>query len=501
MGQDNVSLLVMTPPAGSTKNLTAVTNEASQWWFFCLLIVSLKFVLLAMDPLPKLFMGDSGSYIWTALTGWIPPDRSYFYGYVIRWSSGWTGSLTSLLVLQVFASAGTAVMVAWICRSIFEMQIKLCFLLGFLCAVDPLQLVWERYVLTETLSLLVYVSVLYWSFHYLKKGRIRDLIIVQGFSVLLIGFRMSYLLVVQVSAFILPIVAFYPVLLRTVGSLLMRNASVDSLKLLSLHLLVSVAVMFAFHSAYKCLNGLMSQQQPAYLYTTGLSILSFWAPALVPEDATDPQLAQIIRQGKEFNIEDLDSRNAQRFAPEGLVGRWLKVEQDLSRANEVARQTALHALKRNPAAIIALAVKNYGKYWSVSSMKRYARTDLKPGDLTSEAPILVKHFQWATPLNITNERSSLAQRYLLGSWPYWFLLLVIPIISGIALLRKVDSRHLILLFVHASVLLAVITTLAPQPSVRYLQPLSLLTILSLAVCIQAFFSRRSATKSMCERAG
>ena len=482
--------------AETRKSVTAVTNELSQWWLFCLLIVSLKFFLLALDPLPKLFMGDSGSYIWTALTGWIPPDRSYFYGYVIRWSSVWTESLTSLLVLQVFASAGTAVMVAWICRSIFEMPIRLCFLLGLLCAVDPLQLVWERYVLTETISLFVYVSVLYWSFRYLKEWRIRDLIIVQGISALLIGFRMSYLLAVQVSTFILPIVAFYPILLPARKSLLKQNPCAGSLRLLSLHLLVSVAIMFVFHGAYKRFNGLLSHQQPAYLYTTGISILSFWAPALFPEDATDPRLAQIIRQGKEFNIEDLGSRNAQRFAPGGLVDRWLKVELDFSRANEVAKQTALRALKRNPAAIIALAVKTYGEYWSVSSMKHYARIDLAHGDLTSEIPILAERFHWAMSPNITNERFSLAQRYLLGSWAYCFLLLLTPIICGLALLRTLDPRPLILMCVHASVLLAVITTLATEPNVRYLQPLSLLTILSLAVCIHAILSRRSAARSV-----
>ncbi len=59
------------------------------WWLFCLLILGLKFFLLALDPSPRLFMGDSGSYLWTALTGWIPDDRSYFYGYIVRWVSVW----------------------------------------------------------------------------------------------------------------------------------------------------------------------------------------------------------------------------------------------------------------------------------------------------------------------------------------------------------------------------------------------------------------------------
>jgi hypothetical protein len=309
---------------------------------------------------------------------------------------------------------------------------------------------------------------------------------------------MSYLLTVQVSTFILPIVAFYPILLPARKNLLKQGPQAGSLRLLSLHLLVSVAIMFVSHGAYKRFNGLMSQQPPAYLYATGLSILSFWAPALVPEDATDPRLAQIIKQGKEFNIEDLDSRNAQCFAPGGLVDRWLKVELDFSRANEVARQTALRALKRNPAAIIALAVKTYGEYWSASSIKHYARFDLAHGNFTSEVPILAERFHWATPPKTMNEHFSLAQRYLLGSWAYCFLLLVTPAICGMALLRTLDPRSLILIFVHASVLLAVITTLALQPSVRYLQPFSLLTILSLAVCIQAILSRGKTARSVRE---
>ena len=88
---------------------------------------------------------------------------------------------------------------AWICRSIFELRIRLCFVLGFLGAVDPFQLVWERYVMTETISLFFYVAGLYFSFLYLKHRRIRHLAILHGLSVFLIAFRMSYLLVVQLN--------------------------------------------------------------------------------------------------------------------------------------------------------------------------------------------------------------------------------------------------------------------------------------------------------------
>ena len=62
--------------------------------------------------------------------------------------------------------------------------------------------------MTETFSLLVYVVVLYWSLAYLRNRRLWQLAVVQALSVLLIGFRMSYLLVVQACTILLPLIAF-----------------------------------------------------------------------------------------------------------------------------------------------------------------------------------------------------------------------------------------------------------------------------------------------------
>ena len=97
-------MMSKTPATGELVAYTGVFRDAN-WWLFCLLILALNFLLLAFDPLPKLFMGDSAGYLWTAFSGLPPPDRSFLYGYVIRWSSLWTGSLTSLLILQAFFGA------------------------------------------------------------------------------------------------------------------------------------------------------------------------------------------------------------------------------------------------------------------------------------------------------------------------------------------------------------------------------------------------------------
>lgn len=152
------------------------------WWLFCLLVFAIKVLLLVLDPSPKLFMGDSGSYIWTALTGWIPSDRSYFYGYTIRWLALWPGSFTPLLLVQAVAGGITAVVFAIICSRLLCLSSRLSYLFGLLCALDPCQIVWERYVMTETFSLLLYVLVLYASLLYLRDRRIWQLAVVQVIS-------------------------------------------------------------------------------------------------------------------------------------------------------------------------------------------------------------------------------------------------------------------------------------------------------------------------------
>ena len=98
----------------------AASPAVNAWWLFCALIFAIKLLLLWLDPTPKLYMGDSGSYIHTALTGSIPRDRSYFYGYLVRWLAVWPHSFTPLLVAQALASGATAIVFALICSRFFE---------------------------------------------------------------------------------------------------------------------------------------------------------------------------------------------------------------------------------------------------------------------------------------------------------------------------------------------------------------------------------------------
>jgi hypothetical protein len=472
--------------------------SSHSWSLFCLGIVVLKFLLVALDPLPKLYLGDSFSYIWTAVSGWMPEQRSFLYGYVIRWSSIWTGSLTSLLILQVFLGIVIAIMVAWICRAIFNLPKAISYLFGLFCSIDPLQLAWERYVMTETCSLFFYVFVLQQSFIYLRDRRIANLLAVQLLSVLTIGFRMSFLIVVQFMAVALPVIAFF----APTGPA--ETAAVPRWQFRFLwrvifwrHLAASIITMFLLDQGYQHVNGILSHGEPAHIRASGYFLLAIWAPALQPQDADDPRLADIIAHGNEFGLRNILARNWQMFAPDGLVHRWDRAEPDAGKSNKIATRTALNAFKRDPAAVVGLATTTYLSFWTGWDghfMRKIAKTDLRqyPTLRDSELKLLAKRFHLASRADLGSEPQTLTKWYYVAASPYFFLVLLSPVLSFALLFIARDKANTLLLFAHTTVLLTSTFLLSLYPVPRFLHPLSLLTLLCLALAVKSLLEWRSA---------
>jgi hypothetical protein len=249
MGRTHDATLKIDTAAPQRAWAGATFRVANRWLQFCVLVLAIKLLLLWLDSTPKLYMGDSSSYIHTALTGSIPSDRSYFYGYLVRWLAVWPHSFTPLLIAQALASGATAIVFALVCSRFFRISKRLFFLFGLMCALDPCQLVWERYVMTESFSLLVYVLVLYWSLAYLRDRRLWQLAVVQTLSVLLIGFRMSFLPVVQACTILLPLIAFARCGLPALRKRLEARTGSDCLTTGLTHVVASVAMMFVMHGA------------------------------------------------------------------------------------------------------------------------------------------------------------------------------------------------------------------------------------------------------------
>ena len=118
------------------------------------------------------------------------------------------------------------------------------------------------------------------------------------------------------------------------------------------------------------------------------------------------------------------------------------------------------------------------------SIWRYARNDLGYGKVTDDqVKTLAEKFGFQSVKQLPAQPFSLLQRYFLGAWPYYFVVVVSPLICAFAIWLSRDRAFALLLFFHASILLVVVTALSPQAGIRYIQPLSLLTLLSIAICV------------------
>jgi hypothetical protein len=345
--------------------------------------------------------------------------------------------------------------------------------------------------MTETFSLLVYVLVLYWSLAYLRDRRLWQLAVVQALSVLLIGFRMSFLPVVQACTILLPLIAFAPCVVAALRKRL--EARVPQGKVLAIglaHVAASIAMMFVMHGAYKYANGWLSNREPGYLYDAGAHLAAVWAPALEPSDASDPRFRDLIANGPQFKIKDLRTRNAQQYGKGLLIDRWREIEKDPRKNDRVARETAINALRHRPLEIVGIAVETYMGYWNQGSIRKYARTDLGYANMNDDAvKMFAEKFGFRTVKDPRTQPYSLLQQYFVRSWPYYFIVIVSPLVCAFAIWLSRDRAFALFLFVHASILMVVVTALSPQPCIRYLQPVSLLTLLSIAICADGLARR------------
>ena len=107
-------------------------------------------------------------------------------------------------------------------------------------------------------------------------------------------------------------------------------------------------------------------------------------------------------------------------------------------------------------------------YWNPESIWRYARIDLGYGKLSDDQiKMLTEKFGFQTVKHLPAQPYSLLQQYFLAAWPYYFIVVVSPLVCAFATWLSRDRAFALLLFIHASILMVVITAgMHPLPSTR-----------------------------------
>ena len=458
------------------------------WPVFVVLLGIIQGGLLWMDHHPKFFFGDSGSYIWTSISGSPPTDRSFVYGYFIRLVALTTQSLTMLVVVQVLMASFICVVAAHLLMRYFRVRPWCAFGAVLLFALEPLQLLYARYVMTETLALFVFVFYVWVALHYLEDSRIKWLAVLQGLAVLLISVRFAFIPLAWICAFVIPLLSV-PAIYAKAGS-----GGVKPVLRISAHIVMSVLLLFVFTTAYKHLHGYLQHKPPAYTYDDGFFALEFVVPILEPEDFPDEKLGRQILSDPAWLLFDRRNRAVHRWVEDGTVARLRKLVPDRLQANAIARQAAFHAVIHKPLAFLHLGWQSFTDYFDPSYLRSSMESDLGNRRLEDGFHNLIKtRFHYSSDTSSGLDLKTPTGRYFLHSERWIQFLLFVPLFWGLlsVFTRDTDQRRKYLLIGMISLIfLGVAVFLGGEPEPRYLHGTAWLFFLAAGIGLNRLFPVR-----------
>lgn len=425
-------------------------------------------------------MGDSGSYLATAYRNYIPPDRSFVYGYLLKAIALWPHSLLTVVQTQVAISAASCSVLAWLLVRHLRLPLLPAAILAALCAVEPLQLLSERYVLTEAGTTLLFSLSIWTAFSYHENGRLWLLPVTALLGAMLISFRVAYLPFVLASSVLIPLLS--PRARAAIQAARRRRASTWRAWMpIALSLVLSVVVSQVALREYRILYRSIFNARlwPAYIYHDGYFLLSDFAPLVAPEDYPIARDRSWVFSRIKVPLGDRRLREQQHWFSDGICQVIKRVPgQGEYRGNRMARLTALHAIRRAPLRAIDLVLASASDYFDVEYLRQSIALDQGSGLRLS--PANAERIQQLFGFAPTSEDdNSMVRRWSRLAWPWYIALLVVPGVYVAALLllwrraRTIDWY----LALPATLIVFTSTVLVGRPTVRYETTLAWLAFL------------------------
>lgn len=429
------------------------------------------------DHEPKFYFGDSGSYLLTAIYGYIPPDRSFVYGFLIHIFSLPFQSLKPLLFMQALAGFLSCIGL-FIFLKRFGISDRICFLITFLFSLEPMHMMFQRFVLTESFSMPIFIAYLYVGFSYFKNPHAKMLVLMQLLGLFMISLRMIFLPLILANAFITPLFAY--------------AAEKKELRKLFTHLAINVVCILILHGSYCILNGKLSKAPPAYSYWDGFFQLSAWAPAVTAESAANQEVLKIITSPQKFPLGEPLNRVHHLWNKDGLCGKIRAAAPNLYTANSWAKITALRTLKSNPLGVLKVGAVTFiwfNGFFDILNELRIDRGDDIP--MSSNLLIRLKElfpaddYQFDFRNGKYWQKSSLTKKTQDHSALWFFLVPQTPWFCLIAtLFRKGDRVSLFYLACISFIYLLTLVFLMPLFVLRLLYPIVVPFFICAGICLK-----------------
>ena len=451
----------------------AARESLAEWQFLCavaLVVTCLKVALIVLDPHVRLFMGDSASYLASAVQGWTPPDRSFTYPLLIRFTAVASGSIGTLLLVQTLLGAATAMLLCVMLRSAFGVRRTIAAAAAALLALDPAQLFYERMVMTEAVSTFVLIATLLLALAYLRTGRLRSVLGCIALGVVLVSLRVGLVPV----ALALGIVV---VLLRT-------PRAAASMPRWLLHLFVAVLATWSGHQAYKHWYAARAGGEPAYIRYSGIFRLGLVAPLITATEMTDAGLDPAMLEEITIPLNDERRREQQIWLRGGLIDVMQRHVGE--RSESAAAALAAQVIAHNPLAVLRLGLRTELDYFDASLRRERMWSDLGSGQPPDALTLdmLRRHFGYDAE-GLAGMPSPIWLYFGASApWLMFCLFALTPLaLTALALSRYKYRRATVLLALMCAGFVAGHTICSHIVSFRYLHPMPPLMLACLAIVV------------------
>lgn len=303
------------------QNQPAVGAARREWIVALGLVTAVKLAWLAADPTIRIFLGDSGSYIYHAMIGTAPPDRSYTYPLLIRLFALPVQSLVPMLALQTFFGVATALFAFGIARGQLGVRFAFALALAALLATEPSQIAFERFIMAESPGTLCFVAALAAGVGYVRRPHWRWLAYGALAAFGTVSFRMSLLPVMLGMAALPPFVVLVHRWLaaRHAGTGLGARAYLAAAGAMSFALFVNALAQTGYKHWYAAHSP--EAVKPSYMYREGSMRLALVAPLVQPRHLEGYDLPPDLLDTVVPPLRDPGQREMQLWSGDGLVMR------------------------------------------------------------------------------------------------------------------------------------------------------------------------------------
>lgn len=449
------------------------------------IVATLKLAGLAVDPVLRFFFGDSGSYFHTALTGWIPQDRSFLYGWLIGATAVKVQSAFALVAVQtLFGVASALLLYAWLA---FGLRVRTAWALGAaaLFALEPAQLFYERMMMAEATGLLAFLLFFACLSLYVAGGRWRWMVLYAAFGVLAVAMRISLLAVVLVLSVLAPVVRALCV--READ----RGRPLVAWLRFALHFAVALACTLYAHDAYKRWYGQLAQSEPGYTARAGVFRLGLVVPLVKPEHFRNTGIPPRVLQEVTIPLDDPANREMHVWMAGGLLDAMNRYVPDPERE---AGKVSIRAARGDPLGLVRMGVATVADYFDPEVFD-YRLKD----DIGSRAvhPTMRDDLRRTLRYDATGlESADTPAKRWFGAGAPWLvacLLALAPLALAVLWLgRHAPRRELRVLLALASLgLVAGHVLFSHIVSFRYLHPLPWFVLANLAAGAQLLYERKT----------